>query len=456
MQAGGRGGGGGGRGGGCTLHIGFDDTDSPSGMCTTYLAYKIACMLRRDGGAEFLDYPWLIRLNPNIPWKTRGNGAVSMRIRTRDAARVKEMVAGMVARYSDTGNGANPGLAFYEGPAVPREFADFSRAALWRLISRRRGRELAAEHGAETLHWGNGQGLVGAIGAIGYEFGDCTVELISYRRREMFGKRREILAGSVRRMQEESYPNTFGSYDAKSGRVMISPRGPDPVFYGLRGEDPRALWRASRAIRFGEELDGHMIFRSNQGTGDHLRNRIDVRELAPYTSGTVEGAVAAPPEMRRGGHVSFLLSSGGAAVSCSVYRPTGLSRVAMELVAGDRIAVGGGVRRSTPRHPRTVNVEVIDVLHKAPKMVAANPACGGCGKSMKSKGRGQGFACARCGERAAGKVARPVPRDGIRRKRYVPAAAAHRHLTRPEQRAGRFNADAAFDESVPWLAAYQE
>ena len=59
------------------LHIGFDDTDSRNGMCTTFLAYKIVEYLKKEH-TEFLDYPYLIRFNPNIPWKTRGNGAVAI------------------------------------------------------------------------------------------------------------------------------------------------------------------------------------------------------------------------------------------------------------------------------------------------------------------------------------------------------------------------------------------
>ena len=63
------------------MNIGFDDTDSPKGMCTTYLAYKMVDLLHKER-VEFLDFPRLIRFNPNIPWKTRGNGAdVKRRIR---------------------------------------------------------------------------------------------------------------------------------------------------------------------------------------------------------------------------------------------------------------------------------------------------------------------------------------------------------------------------------------
>ena len=68
------------------LHIGFDDTDSPKAMCTTYLAYKIVNSIKND--VEFLDVPHLIRFNPNIPWKTRGNGAIALSIKTKNPKKI--------------------------------------------------------------------------------------------------------------------------------------------------------------------------------------------------------------------------------------------------------------------------------------------------------------------------------------------------------------------------------
>ena len=61
------------------LHIGIDDTDSPDGMCTTYLASQIINKFE-ENGIKLVDYPRLIRLNPFARFKTRGNGGVSLRI----------------------------------------------------------------------------------------------------------------------------------------------------------------------------------------------------------------------------------------------------------------------------------------------------------------------------------------------------------------------------------------
>lgn len=80
------------------LNIGFDDTDSPKGMCTTFLAYKVVNFLQKEK-TEFLDYPKLIRFNPNIPWKTRGNGAVSIKIKTSNPTKVKNKIKNLVSKY---------------------------------------------------------------------------------------------------------------------------------------------------------------------------------------------------------------------------------------------------------------------------------------------------------------------------------------------------------------------
>jgi hypothetical protein len=62
------------------MHIGLDDTDSTRKGCTTYITALLVEKLQTLG-VSFVDYPNLIRLNPNVPWKTRGNGALCLRIR---------------------------------------------------------------------------------------------------------------------------------------------------------------------------------------------------------------------------------------------------------------------------------------------------------------------------------------------------------------------------------------
>ena len=65
------------------FYIGIDDTDSPDGMCTTFLASTILNEFKGNG-IEIVGHPRLIRLNPFARFKTRGNGGVSLKIENDD------------------------------------------------------------------------------------------------------------------------------------------------------------------------------------------------------------------------------------------------------------------------------------------------------------------------------------------------------------------------------------
>jgi tRNA(Ile2)-agmatinylcytidine synthase len=434
------------------LTIGFDDTDSPKGMCTTFLAYKIVDELKKEN-SEFLDFPKLIRFNPNIPWKTRGNGAVSMSILTKNPLKIKNKIKNLVTKYSDVKNGANPGLVFYEHKDTPSEFTDFSNLALWQLINRNQAKKFAAKNNLDFFYLGNGQGLVGAIGAIGYHFDDHTLELLSYRQKSKFGKPRRISAQSVKEMQEKTFPYTFNSFDTKKGRVLITPHGPDPVFYGIRGENVGSLLLATKILKSDEKLSGYMIFKSNQGTGDHLKNELDSKNIRPYASGKITGVVSSKPNILKGGHVFFSLSSHSCDILCAVYKPTGIASVAESLVVGDKLCIGGGIKKATKRHPRTLNVEFLEVLDMKKIFHTSNPTCKKCNKKMKSKGKNQHFQCIKCGSSSSKKVIFEVSRK-IKKQLYVPKVSAHRHLTRPEQRLGIKNRNSKFDNSNLWFCVY--
>ncbi len=435
------------------LTIGFDDTDSPKGMCTTFLAYKIVDELKKEN-SEFLDFPKLIRFNPNIPWKTRGNGAVSLCIKTKNPLKIKNKIKNLIVKYSDIENGANPGLVFYEKDIIPEEFIEFSKLALWQLINRNHAKKFAAKNNLEFFYLGNGQGLVGAIGAIGYQFNDHTLELLSYRKRSKFGKERKILLQSVKDMQEKTFPNTFNSFDTKKGRVLITPHGPDPVFYGVRGENVDSLLFATRILKPKEKLAGYMIFKSNQGTGVHLNNELDTNYLKPYASGKITGIVSSKPKIIKGGHVFFSILSNSNEVLCAVYNQTGITFVARNLVMGDKICIGGGIKKATKKNPRSLNAEFIEIIELRKIFQKTNPTCNKCNKKMKSKGKNQGFQCKKCGSRFAKKEILEMPRK-IRKQTYIPKVSAHRHLTRPEQRLGVTNKDSKFDKSALWFCVHR-
>ena len=433
------------------LHIGIDDTDSPKGMCTTFLCYEIVKFLEKQE-IQFMDFPHLIRFNPNIPWKTRGNGAVRLTVRTKNPKKIKNKITQFVANYSDTKNGANPGLVFFQNKEIPLSFHKFSRLALWKLISRKQAKQFVSENNIESFYLGNGQGLVGAISAVGYEFSDHTFELLSYRKKSQFGKKRGIGIDSVKRMQS-ALPETFSSYDHENDRVLITPHGPDPVFYGIRGETVKSVVKASTIVNTDEKLDGYMVFKSNEGTGDHLKNELQVNDLKPFTSGFLVGEVCRKPIIQQGGHVFFSIQVKGRKIRCAVYKPTKITKIAQDLILGDKIQIGGGIRKASKNYGRILNVEFLHVLQLAKHSLSVNPTCRKCNKRMKSKGNKQGFQCSKCESRASSKTTLEVPRQ-IQCKLYIPSVSAHRHLTRPYQRIKKRNRDIQFNDSIPWLHVF--
>ena len=435
-----------------TLHIGFDDTDSRKGMCTTYLAYKIVNDLKKSN-VEFLDYPRLVRFNPNIPWKTRGNGAVGISIRAKDPEKIKKLVKNSVTKYSDIKNGANPGLVFLQDEIIPKFLFDLSETALYKLIRRNSVKKFSKKNRLELFNLGNGQGLVGALGVIGYRFSDHTFELLSYRNKQKFGSKRVIEKSLVKKMQEKTLQSTFNSYDTKNDQVLITPNGPDPVFYGIRGEDPESVLSASKMLNHNEKLDGYMIFKTNQGTGDHLKNEIDIEKFQPYTSGTINGIVSSIPIIEKGGHVFFMINTKGKNIRCGVYKPTQITHIAKNLTIGDTVYLGGGVRKASRKYSRVFNIEFLHIKKLVNIKKLENPFCKKCRKHMKSEGVHQGFKCIKCGKTANEKISKIIPRQ-IKVGLYIPTTSAHRHLTRPKERLLKRNLPKRLSKNIQWIDTF--
>jgi tRNA(Ile2)-agmatinylcytidine synthase len=421
------------------LHIGFDDTDSLLGRCTTQLAFKITDYLLNKIDAQFLDYPLLIRLNPNIPWKTRGNGSVCLRVRIKNHEKVVEHIKKRVEEGSDIGSGANPGLVFFNGEKIPDAVKEFSRVAMFDVLSRNKAEKVAKEHFVQYFTFGNGQGLVGSLAAIGSMlYGDHTFEAIAYRKRENYGTLRLVDISKVIDLDKETFPNTFNNYDRNHRRVLIAPHGPDPVFCGIRGEKPGLVVSSLERLQPEEKLDGYMVFRSNQGTNMHLQNELNLSEIKAYTAGYLRCKIITKPRTIQGGHVLFEVEDSKCSISqAAAYEPTGLTKIASKFEIGDVIEIGCGVRKATSKHPKTLNIEYISVLKLIEAYDLHNPLCKSCKKRMKSEGRNKGFQCDRCQykDNNAKKICIPKNRN-VKTGIYIPTPKSQRHLTKPIHRYG--------------------
>jgi tRNA(Ile2)-agmatinylcytidine synthase len=234
-------------------------------------------------------------------------------------------------------------------------------------------------------------------------------------------------------MNEKTDGLTYANYDTEKRRILITPRGRDPVLYGVRGENPQIVKEAFKMIRVYEETERWTIFKTNQGTDAHLRKEKNIFQIKPHRSIIVKGYVSKEPKMITGRHVIFSIKDKSGEIDCAAYEPTGKFRgLIRKLIYGDLIEAYGGVRSRSVKHPMTINLEKIRILELGKKIIYRNPVCHHCGKHMKSMGRGKGFECKKCKTKITDpeKVAVEAPRD-LRAGLYIPPLRAHRHLTKP-------------------------
>ncbi|MBS7639058.1 MAG: tRNA(Ile)(2)-agmatinylcytidine synthase [Candidatus Bathyarchaeia archaeon] len=438
------------------LHIGFDDTDSPRTGCTTYIAALIIEKFYKMG-VQFIDYPNLIRLNPNVPWKTRGNGALCLRIKCREELYedIRECVIETIEENSDLDyGGTDPGAVFLIGD-VPEEIRQFARDAIQGIVRMVDALKLIRRFRAEAIGYKMRRGIIGGLAAIGETLnGDHTFELIAYRRRENWGTIRRIDESSVIEMDRKMGNLTFNNIDPETGRILITPRGPDPILYGIRGESPEAVKLAHEMIRSYEPLDRWVIFRTNHGTDAHLKRAPSIKDVKPYNPVVVRGRVIGSPRVIPGGHIIFQVGDETGVIDCAAYEQSGnMRKIVSMLIEGDLVEVYGGVRPPSRKNPKTINVEKIMIIDLAEKIIFQNPLCPVCGKRMKSMGRDKGFECYKCGFHGANltKIAVRIERS-LKPGLYITPPRSERHLTKPLSRYGleKSGPPQMFDEVIPY------
>jgi tRNA(Ile2)-agmatinylcytidine synthase len=308
------------------------------------------------------------------------------------------------------------------------------------ILSRQKAQKVSEEQLIRYFTFGNGQGLVGSLAAIGSLLnGDHTFEAIAYRKLENCGKPRIVNASKVIDYNKDTFPNTFNNYDEHHKRVLITPHGADPVFCGIRGENPEIVVSSLERLQLEEKLDGYMVFRSNQGTNMHLQNELGLLNVKAYTAGYLHCCkISKKPYIIEGGHVLFEVEdSHGHICPAALYEPTGLTTTASQLEVGDVIEIGYGVRKATSKHPKILNIEYLYILDLVQAYQILNPLCKLCGKRMKSEGKEKGFQCDRCRykDTTAKKILVPQKRN-VKTGLYIPTPKAHRHLTKPIHRYG--------------------
>ena len=425
-----------------TLNIGLDDTDSTKGGCTTYLTAVLVEKLKVFK-VEFTDYPRLVRLNPNVPWKTRGNGALCLRFKFQPELEddIKDAAISLWEKHAAVKEkGTDPGLVFYKNAEIPDGLKVFSKKTETSIITLKEATDLIKKIGAEALGFNSCRGIIGALAAVGETLEkDHTYELITYRTPENIGSTRRVDEASIFEMDKATAPRTFNNVDSETRRVIITPRGPDPILFGIRGETPEAVLKAFSIVKPKEPVERWMIFRSNQGTDAHLTNVKKLSNLLPYSSVIVKGVVSKNPQIVPLRHVIFSIKDDSAEVDCAAFEPTGnLRKIARELINGDIVQVYGAVQKAKANKTLTINLEKIRIINLAQKTRLENPLCIDCGKHLKSMGKIQGFRCEKCGGKYPQEKKKEIiiPRT-LKTGLYLTSTRSQRHLTKPLSRYGQ-------------------
>ncbi len=432
--------------------IGLDDTDSRErGMCTTYVATRLAERIIGRGGT--VERRLLVRLNPAIERKTRGNAALAIHT-DLDPESAWAVASRTVEEFAVADTGTSPGVVTADcaPDAIPSPVARFARTALRRVHSLEDALDLLDslgwKHGpmdASDGHPGRtGHGRIGALAAVGAwaAFDEWTIEHLAYRDLDRCGTPRLVEDESVFDAAEDQYPTTWDTVDRSEAEAVCVPSAPGPVLYGIRGDLVEACRAVSDAIH-SEPPAYESTFLTNQGTDAHLRSG-KIGDLVEGRGYRVDGIVTTPPETRAGGHVFFDIThpsdvrnpgapsnreAPGRTVACVAFEPTKRFRDDVRnLRPGDELTVAGEFTDGTIKLEKFA---VRDLVQTQP----TPPRCPRCDRSMESVGRNQGYRCRDCNTDAPGKVAVPITRN-LEQGWYEVPPCARRHIAKPLIRGG--------------------
>ncbi len=429
------------------MYAGIDDTDSREGMCTTYVGMMLILKLQ-EMGFDIISYPSLVRLNPNIPWKTRGNGAIAVRFgrgygekfqvgewrgekiyswrRGKNAELRYEEMKDIVNYLSDffmlDDENTNPGVVFAHKKVIENIYWQGVR----NILTVDFVEQILQDMGAIYFKFKNGRGIIGAAAAIAWRKRKKTYELLTYLPKEKWKEERYIDKRSVIEMDRKTR-YTFDNYDYENDYMAIKPNARTPVLYGIRGLEPGELIVAKDIVR-SDHYEGWLIYETNQATDDHIVRK-KIRDIKRYESVLIRGTVVKKPKKIEGGHVVFTLQDSTGKIDCAAYEPTkGFRDVVSKLYPGDVIEVYGSVGK----YPGTVNIEKLQLIKvKGIWVKVENPRCPICGRKMESIGRGKGYRCRKCGIKLPERAAKYKKIERLKPGFYEVPVIARRHLSKP-------------------------
>jgi len=421
--------------------IGIDDTDSSTGMCTTYLAMVIAGTMDLD----LIKFPRLVRLNPNIPWKTRGNAAISLNVGIGKGKKIKigEFNSNEIYSYEYGDDSSLDERDILEklkkivekyavmdeektSPGIVVTRKKISEKLYWKAVRSVIDLNEIFSYLENASYFGYKykRGLIGASSAISWKPKRKTYELLTYLPEDKWNGERFIDKKSVILM-DKKIKTTFENFDYNNDHIAIKPETKTPVLFGIRGTNVNDLEMARKIVK-SDPYFSYLIFETNQGTDDHLVKK-KISEIKPYDSVILDCEVLEKPKTIPGGHVIFKVKDRTGEIFAAAYEKTKEFReIIKNLDVGDEIKIFGSVKK----YPKTLNIEKILIKNLAEIKIKVIPICPKCGKKMESAGKNKGYRCRNCGtftnEIKYEKIERNI-NPGL----YQVPVIARRHLSKP-------------------------
>ena len=419
--------------------LAVDDTDGKNGGCTTYVITRIISEI----GIDLIGFPRLVRLNPNIPYKTRGNAALAAVFGKGIGTRIKIGEFGKKPIYSYENYEDIPDYEEYIDKAwkIVLENADTrdqktnpgmiavnhkpDESIYLETVRKVRTIESAMhylrENGIPFRFEKNGRGLIGALAAASWNPGRITYETIFYKypHPDRIDKKLSLeIAGEIDRL-----PGTFNNIDPENRHAAIFPSPETPVMMGIRSLNTDPIDRIHEIVssRYSMQYDGFITFQTNQATDEHyISNPREIEDMCSYS---IMVRVEDRPKKIHGGHGFFTCGYNGMHYSVAVFEPSkGMRSVLDDIFPGDVINLYASFKNGT------FNAEKIIVTSYARLFVRRNPKCEVCGRTSRNTGSGR-FKCISCG------WTQKYPQyDEIVRNRplsYEAPVASRRHLVAP-------------------------
>ena len=353
--------------------LGLDDTDSLAGGCTTEVFHRLLSDLPASAQTSI---PNLVRLWPFAHHRTRGNAALSIEIKDDDEESLLQHLDKWWDKHISPLEGqlspsiissreqvaSSPGMVWFSEKPGPEFY--------WKAV---RGHVELSDIPESSHSWG-GYGKIGASAAVAWPQTSGTWEGIAWR---LPGAKNERSIDDKMLERIDEWESIVFSRDPRRGKLLIAPRGSSPVLFGIRSLDRTSAEEALLLLSDAsgtEATSGSCVFRTNQASGDHLPEPIelivsemDVHPVRKHVRLSTDG-----PDV-------LVFSEGGP-----------VNSLARWLRPGDCISVQGLL------HPDgSLHAERMKLISALPRS-RSRPRCPTCQVRMKSMGLNQGLRCPSC------------------------------------------------------------